>query len=175
MTRPEDKTILVVDDEEDIREYLSTVLEDAGFNVVTAADGQEALERVEMSAPDFISLDLVMPRKSGNRFLYDLRKRQEWRDIPVVVVTSHAHDEEGKRDFEDIFSNRRLAGPQFHLEKPVNPEQYVSLICEKLCVQCEEELAETDSDRMRSELHRLVEDAAPSELSQILRVLKSMS
>ena len=175
MTGPENKTILVVDDEEDIREYLSTVLEDAGFNVVTAADGQEALERVEVSTPDFISLDLVMPRKSGNRFLYDLRKRQEWRDIPVVVVTSHAHDEEGKRDFEDIFSNKRLAGPQFHLEKPVDPEQYVSLICEKLGVECEGELVATDSDRMRGELHRLIEDAAPSELSQILRVLKSMS
>ena len=69
MTRPEDKTILVVDDEEDIREYLSTVLEDAGFNVVTAADGQEALERVETTIPDFISLDLVMPKKIGYQVL----------------------------------------------------------------------------------------------------------
>ena len=44
MSRPEDKTVLVVDDEEDLREYLSTVLEDAGFNVVTAADGEAAAE-----------------------------------------------------------------------------------------------------------------------------------
>jgi CheY-like chemotaxis protein len=175
MTRPEDKTILVVDDEEDIREFLSTVLEDVGFNVVTAADGVEALERVQMSPPDFISLDLVMPKKSGNRFLYDLRKRQEWRDIPVVVVTSHAHDDIGRKDFEDIFSNKKLSGPQFHLEKPVDPEQYVGLICEKLRIEFDGEPAESDSDRLRSELHRLIEEAPPSKLSQILRALKSMS
>jgi hypothetical protein len=91
------------------------------------------------------------------------------------VVTSHAHDDVGKKDFEDIFSNKSLSGPQFHLEKPVDPEQYVNLICEKLRVECEAELAETDSDRMRSELHRLIEEAPPSKLPQILRALKSMN
>ena len=97
MTGPKDKTILVVDDEEDIREFLSTVLEDAGFGVVTAADGEEALERVEKSAPDFVSVDLVMPRKTGLEFLRELREKQEWRNIPVLVVTSHAHDDVGDR------------------------------------------------------------------------------
>jgi CheY-like chemotaxis protein len=74
MGDPRGKTVLVVDDEEDIREFLSTVLREAGFDVVAAADGQEALQQVEAVAPDFISVDLVMPRKTGREFLHDLRK-----------------------------------------------------------------------------------------------------
>ena len=72
MAKPQDKTILVVDDEPDIVMFLSTALEEAGFNVVTAADGNEALERVKEATPDFISLDLVMPGKSGIRFFHEL-------------------------------------------------------------------------------------------------------
>jgi CheY-like chemotaxis protein len=69
MARPEDKTVLVVDDEEDVREYFAMALEDAGFNVLRAANGNEALERIREKTPDFISLDLVMPEKSGIRLL----------------------------------------------------------------------------------------------------------
>ncbi len=173
MARPEEKTVLVVDDEEDIREFLSTVLEDVGFNVVTAADGVEALERVETSIPDFISLDLVMPHKSGLRFLHDLRRRQEWRDIPVAVVTSHAHDDLGKRDFTDIFSGEVIDGPQFYMGKPVDPDRYVSVICEKLGVDVEEDRIQTDSAKLRSELHRVVDDADPSRLAEMLKLLKT--
>ena len=56
MERAEDKTVLVVDDEPNVRQYLMAVLQDAGFKVVTAADGVEALEIIEKSIPDFISL-----------------------------------------------------------------------------------------------------------------------
>ena len=87
MAKPHEKTILVVDDEDDVREFLSTVLEDNGFEVVTAADGTEALTRVEETSPDLISLDLVMPNKSGMRFLHDLRRRQQWRRPPPHAST----------------------------------------------------------------------------------------
>ena len=79
--RPEERTILVVDDEPDVRRYLQTILEDAGFNVVTASDGEEALQIIRRKKPDFISLDLVMPRKSGHRLLFELRKDREWARI----------------------------------------------------------------------------------------------
>ena len=59
------KTILVVDDEADIRNFLKIALVEAGFKVVTANDGFEALEAVKAQKPDLISLDLVMPKKSG--------------------------------------------------------------------------------------------------------------
>ena len=135
MARAEDKTILVVDDEEDIREFLCTVLEDAGFQVVTAANGEEAVARIRDVVPDFISVDLVMPKKTGIQFLYELREKPEHRDIPVLVVTSHAYDDLGRKDFEDIFSGKTLPGPQFHLDKPVDPDEYVELICEKLGIE----------------------------------------
>jgi CheY-like chemotaxis protein len=161
-----------VDDEEDIRQFLSTVLEDAGFRVVTAANGEEALKRVETARPDFVSVDLVMPRKTGLEFLYDLRERPEWRNIPVMIVTSHAHDDMGKKDFEYIFSGRKLTGPQFHLEKPVDPDEYLRLICRQLGITCEKEPAGDEEARLRSELHRLIDDADPSELGKLLEHLK---
>ena len=77
MIKPEDKTILVVDDEPDVRTYLTMVLQDAGFNVMSASDGNEALAMVNEQKPDFISLDLVMPNKSGIRFYHELRKKKE--------------------------------------------------------------------------------------------------
>ena len=172
MTKPEEKTVLVVDDEEDVREFLSTVLEDAGFNVVTAADGVEALERIKEKVPDFISLDLVMPKKSGIKFLYELRHNKEWIKIPVVIVTAHAHDDLGKKDFRDIFSGKCLTGPNVYLEKPVNPESYLRLVCEKLGVEYSVEAEEGDQAKMRKELERMINTADPQKLAEILKKLK---
>ena len=125
MEQARDKTILVVDDEPDVREYLKTVLEDAEFKVVTAADGVEALEMIHREKPDFISLDLIMPRKSGHKLLYELKKDKDLSRIPVLIVTAHARDELGKDNLEDLLSNRVMSGPGTYLEKPVNP----SVLC----------------------------------------------
>src|SRR5210317_1383199 len=95
MTRPQDKTVLVVDDEPNVRQYLAQILLDAGFNVLQAGDGREAMEKIQESPPDFISLDLVMPRKSGHKLLYELRKDRKLSQIPVLIVTAHAQDEMG--------------------------------------------------------------------------------
>jgi CheY-like chemotaxis protein len=172
MAKPEEKTILVVDDEEDIREFLTTVLEDVGFKVVTAADGIEAMEKVKEKTPDFISLDLVMPRKSGIKFLYELRHNKAWAHIPVVIVTAHARDEMGKDDFANIFSGRSILGPKFSLEKPVNPDSYVRLICENLGVECEAASRGKEEEQMRGELDKLIQDADAEKLSDILKMLK---
>ncbi len=175
MARPEDKTVLVVDDEEDVREYLSTVLEDCGLRVLTAADGAEALQRVETAIPDFISLDLVMPNRSGFKFLRDLRRKQEWRDIPVLVVTAHAHDDLGREDFTRIFSEKAVGGPSFYLEKPVNSDQYANLICEKLGVEIVSEPDESDTGRLRRQLHEVIDQMESHQLSQLLQTLKSLA
>jgi DNA-binding response OmpR family regulator len=67
MEQARDKTVLVVDDEPNVREYLRTVLEDAEFNVVTAADGEEALEVIHRDRPDFISLQRAVAHPGADR------------------------------------------------------------------------------------------------------------
>ena len=111
MAGPEDKTVLVVDDEPNVRLYLQAILEDAGFKVVAAADGEEALDIIRQKKPDFISLDLVMPRKSGHKLLYELRKDSVLSKIPVLIVTAHAKDEMGQKDLDDLLENRVMSGP----------------------------------------------------------------
>ena len=107
MAEPVNKTILVVDDEADVRNYLKAALLEAGFEVVTAEDGFEALVAVRTKAPDLISLDLVMPRKSGVKFYRDLSRNKEWAKIPIIIVTGHARDDLGKADFKEL----TMSGP----------------------------------------------------------------
>ena len=141
MDEARDKKVLVVDDEPDVREYLKTVLEDAEFNVVTAGDGEEALEVIRRERPDFISLDLIMPKKSGHKLLYELKKDKELSRIPVLIVTAHARDEMGKDSLDDILSNSVMSGPGTYLEKPINPLSYVRSIQRALGI---EESKETE-------------------------------
>jgi CheY-like chemotaxis protein len=172
MSKPEDKTILVVDDEEDVREYLATVLEDAGFRVVTANDGNQALERLQQGRPDFISLDLVMPGKSGMRFLREMRRNRDWADIPFVVVTAHAHDELGRDDLKDILAERAVSGPSLVLEKPVKPGQYVRLICERLGVTHQGTAGDARAEELRREILDRIRSADATSLEAALRALK---
>ena len=165
-----EKTILVVDDEEGVRLYLKTALKDAGFEVETAGDGLEALEKLKENPPDAISLDLVMPKKSGARFLYEIRKNKEWQRIPVILVTAHAKDDLGKKDFEDIMAGRMLVGPGSYLEKPVKAETYVNSIKRALNIEVTEEPA--PSEHLRDQIEGLLDDADPEDLQQVLKMLK---
>jgi len=172
MAKPEDKTVLVVDDEEDVREYFAMALEDAGFDVQRAENGNEALERIKEKTPDFISLDLVMPEKSGIRLLYELRQNNEWKRIPFVVVTAHGRDDAGRGDLEEILSSRTFSGPNMYLEKPVEAEQYVAFICEQLGVEHEGEPAVKDANKLRGELQELMKSVDPEKLAEAVRLLK---
>lgn len=124
MTELTAKTVLIVDDEEDVRKFLKAALDDAGFNVVTACDGFEALNVIREQIPDLISLDLVMPGKSGVAFYNDLIKHKQWSRIPVMVVTGHARDETGRADLGEL----TMTGPGVYLEKPVRPEDYIASV-----------------------------------------------
>jgi CheY-like chemotaxis protein len=170
MERAEDKTILIVDDEPNVRQYLSTVLRDAGFNVETAGDGEEALEMIHKSPPDFISLDLIMPRKSGHKLLHELRRNKQWSRIPVLIVTAHAQDELGKGDLQDMLDNRMMSGPGTYLEKPVNPLNYVQSIQRALGI--EESQQTVDKINLKEELQASLENASPEALRKALEALR---
>ncbi len=80
--------VLVVEDDADMREVLRRRLEKEGWAVSEAANGREALKRMAESRPELILLDLMMPGMDGFQFLEEVRKQEEWRPIPVVVVTA---------------------------------------------------------------------------------------
>ena len=83
------KRVLVVDDDPDIRELLFTALEDEGFEVVPAGNGQEALAIIKTFRPDVIVLDLMMPVMDGWQFAAELRARDEGdEDIPIVLLSA---------------------------------------------------------------------------------------
>ena len=170
MARPEEKTILVVDDEPNVRLFLQTALEDAGFNVVTAADGDEALAIIRAKKPDFISLDLVMPRRSGPRLLYQLKKDKELARIPVLIVTAHARTALGQHDLEDIVADGVMSGPGVYLEKPVRPAAYVRHVMEALGI----EVGPADTDRadLREELSERMKGASSEAIRKALDALR---
>jgi CheY-like chemotaxis protein len=82
------RSALVVDDEPEARDLLRRLLESDGWSVVEAADGRLAIEQLKKRRPAVILLDLMMPEMNGFQLVEELRKNAEWRDIPVVVVTS---------------------------------------------------------------------------------------
>jgi len=164
------KQVLVVDDEPNVRNYLATILRDAGFTVRMAADGIEALAMIREHPPDFISLDLVMPRMSGHKLLYELRKDKRLSRIPVVVVTAHGEDEMGRGDLEDLMQNRVISGPGVYLEKPVTPLTYLR------CVQRALGLPEAEDDperrTLQEELTAQIPKAEPHALRRALAALR---
>ena len=164
------KTVLIVDDEPDVRLYLETILKNAGFQVMTAGNGKQALDRMTEKKPDVISLDLVMPRMSGLKFFKYIQQNPERASIPVVVVTAHGKDEFGREDLEKIQSIERKCA-LFYLEKPVKPEGYVGTIRKALGIESGQE-ASDEADALREELKAKMLTADPEKLQQALKALK---
>jgi CheY-like chemotaxis protein len=167
MNTEKPRRMLVVDDEADVRDYLRSALEDAGFEVETATDGLEAMEAVRRSPPDAISLDLVMPRHSGAKFYHALQKERLYSKIPVLIVTGHARDELGKADFEEM----TMSGPGVYLEKPVHPDTYVAAVRRLLGME-ENEAPRTQPEDLRRELSRELSGADRDALQRALDALR---
>jgi len=171
MAQPSDFLVLVVDDEDDIRRFLSVALEDAGFQVETAENGRVALEKAQARRPDFISLDLVMPGGSGIAFLHELRRNKDWIHIPVLVVTGHANDELGKVDLDNALEGRLLSGPGMYLEKPVTPKKYVGAVLKTLGLEPEEP-DEPSAEELAAEVKEALKGVPAEKLSEVLELLK---
>ena len=173
MRKPSDVTVLVVDDEADVRDFLASVLEDAGMRVVTADNGNTALEMIRSHPPDLISADLVMPGKSGIRLIHELRKNPAWVRIPVLIVTGHARDPDLKQGLDNVLESSSLTGPSTCLEKPVTPQGYLEEVCRLLDVEPLAEAATSfGQDALRREAEQLLKSADPETLARILEQLK---
>ncbi len=111
--------VLVAEDDPSVRMTISFVLEDEGFDVSCAEDGEQALAMATADPPDVILLDQIMPKMDGQEVLTQLRSLEATRDIPVVVMTGMAPDPKG------------WPGAHF-VGKPFSPDALVSRIRELL-------------------------------------------
>ena len=162
------KRILVVDDEADVRNFLKVALIEAGFEVITAEDGFLALEEVKKQLPDLISLDLVMPKKSGAKFYHELTKKKEWSKIPIIIVTGHARDDLGKADLKEL----TMSGPGVYLEKPVKPDNYIAAIKSILKMDTTAEEKKTaELVELQSKLKNMIDDADSETLKKIKEMI----
>jgi CheY-like chemotaxis protein len=170
MTTQSKKKILIVDDEPDIRNFLSACIEDAGFLVDTARDGIEALEKVAADPPDLITLDLMMPRRSGVRIIREFQKNEQWAKIPVILITAHARGEFGSDEIKALSAFTANMRPRYTIEKPVTPEKIVRAICDILEIP-KTHGQETEKASEKDIIMEMINKASPDTLKQIRAVL----
>jgi DNA-binding response OmpR family regulator len=113
MMDPGTPLVLVADDEEDIRALVAFRLRRAGYDVITAADGAEALTLATTRLPDLIVLDMMMPKATGLEVTRSLREQDSTRDIPVILLTARAQEADVASGFE--------AGADDYVKKPFSP------------------------------------------------------
>jgi DNA-binding response OmpR family regulator len=114
--------VLVVDDDEVIRQLIAVNLTLEGFDVVTAVDGRDCLEKVVEANPDVITLDVMMPRLDGWVTATQLRRNPETAGIKVVLITARAQ--------EDDKSRGREIGVDAYLTKPFDPAEMIRVVRE---------------------------------------------
>jgi CheY-like chemotaxis protein len=117
------KSILIIDDEPDTLTYFSSLLQDEGFDTRVAENGDEGIKMVRESRPDLITLDITMPESSGVRCYRELRTNENWKSIPVIMVTGVS---EKFRDF--ISSRKQVPPPDGYLAKPVDEKELIGLV-----------------------------------------------
>lgn len=123
------KKVLIVDDEPDIVSYLEMILQDNGFETDSAANGNEALEKVRLDPPDLVTLDISMPEASGTRFYKELKTNPESRSIPVFIVTAVTGLGGDESAYERFISNRKLVpAPEGFFHKPIDRDAFVKAV-----------------------------------------------
>jgi two-component system phosphate regulon response regulator PhoB len=133
------KRILIVDDEPDARAYLKAILDEEGYETITASDGEEALNKAQENPPHLILLDLMMPKKSGIKFLHEIKIDEQLKKVPIVVVsgTRQVTGVDMKHYLEEQpFRERKKEGmgvdlditPEAFLEKPIDPSDLLTTV-----------------------------------------------
>lgn len=114
------KTIMAVDDSASVRQMLSFTLENAGYEVVEAVDGQDAVNKLDQSAVHMMITDLNMPNMDGIDLIRSVRTKRQYKFIPIIMLTTESKDskkQEGK-----------AAGATGWIVKPFKPDQLLGVV-----------------------------------------------
>ena len=117
------KKILVVDDEQDMVTWITTLLEDNGYSTMATCNGSEAFELAKSHKPDLITLDISMEKESGVKTLRRLQENGETSNIPVIMVTGVSPDVK-----QFIERNKRVQPPAAFLEKPIEKDELLKTV-----------------------------------------------
>ena len=112
--------VLLVDDSVSIRKFVGQMLEKAGFDVLTAVDGHDAIQQLTEQSVDVVITDLEMPRVNGYALIEDMRRRSTTREIPVIVLTTRA-------GAKHVGLAQRL-GVRHYVAKPVEEQSFIRLV-----------------------------------------------
>jgi len=138
------KKILIIDDDPDNISIISLIVEDNGYTSISAKDGKEGLQLAKKEKPDLITLDLIMPEKSGIMMFQELKKDPELCDIPVVIVSGASQitgvdlknfifkQAAGGEKVVETSGMSKYSSPNAFIEKPVNPDELVKTISDLL-------------------------------------------
>jgi two-component system phosphate regulon response regulator PhoB len=124
----EKRKILVIDDELDMRTFLSTLFETGGYKPLVAADGLEGLQKAREAKPSIIILDVMMPKEGGIHLYRNLKNDPMTKDIPVIMLSGVA-----KKTFfhsQNVlngYGGQPLPEPEAYIEKPPEPEELLEL------------------------------------------------
>jgi two-component system phosphate regulon response regulator PhoB len=127
------KKVLVVDDELDMRIFLTTLLETSGYKPLAAEDGVQGLEIARQKKPALIILDIMMPKESGISLYRELKKDPALRDIPVIMLSALS-----KKTFFhsqkvlDEYKGEKIPEPAAYIEKPPEPDELLEAILHSL-------------------------------------------
>lgn len=133
------KRILIIDDDPDDLIYLSAVLQDNHYETITASDGDEGLKKAQEMAPDLILLDLMMPKKSGVKFLNEIKLNDALKHIPIIVQSGaskvtgvdmkHYIEHNPFKDRKDKIMGTHIdTTPQAYIEKPIDPKELIDTV-----------------------------------------------
>jgi len=114
------KTILIVDDSEFVRSYHSYILEEADFQVITAVDGSDGLEKLYTNSCDLVLSDINMSNMDGYEFIRRIRADKKYSALPIIIVSTESEARDKMKGFE--------AGANLYIVKPSSPEMMVENI-----------------------------------------------
>lgn len=118
------QTILVVDDSPTDLKLMTSPLEGKGYRVLTAVDGEEALQKASQESPHLIVLDVVLPKKNGFQVCRQLKTSPETKDIKILMLTSKTQD-------SDRFWGLKQGADEY-MTKPFDDEEYIAIITKLL-------------------------------------------
>ena len=123
------KKILVVDDELDMRTFVSTLLETSGYKPLTAVDGKEGMVVARREKPAVVILDVMMPNESGIGMYRELKNDPDLKDVPVIMLSALS-----KKTFFhsqkvlDEYKGEKIPKPSAYIEKPPEPDELLEAI-----------------------------------------------